>query len=112
MRPRKDFQSNAQYKRYTIAIDYAKRMKDFMEKGYLVFDPDDGSIVKGKIDIPEDDEWAAVNLHVNDHVTLTLIEFSYGDDSEKPWMEQTLKDITNTFKSYKIINPKHIQQFC
>jgi len=112
MRSREFFASNQQYKRYTRAVDYATKMKKLMKKGYVFFD-EDGSIVKGEIEITENDTWSAILFHKSKHFTLSLLSFSYEsyEGDGQAWIEDTLKEIDKTFRSYRITNPKNIKQF-
>jgi len=112
MRPREFFASNQQHKRYTHAVDYATRMKKFMEKGYVFFD-EDGSIVKGEIEITDNDTWSGILFHKSKHFTLSLLPFTYEDyeGNGQAWIDDTLKEIDKTFRSYRVVKPENIKQF-
>lgn len=112
MRPREFFASNQQYKRYTRAVDYATRMKKLMEKGYVFFDKD-GSIVKGDIEVTDNNIWSGILFHKNKNFTLSLLSFSYDsfEGDGQAWIDDTLKDIDKTFRSYRLVNPENIKQF-
>jgi hypothetical protein len=105
MRSRKDFASNMQYKKYLLAVEYADRIKYFQDKGYLIFEPE-GTLLQGKIDIPENDDWTAIRIY-DDGCSIGLLCFAYGDDNI-PWIEETMKQIHEIFRGYKCVNPKHI----
>lgn len=107
MRPREDFGSDQQYKRYKVAVDFGLRMKKLMDKGYIFFD-EDGSIVEGTIEI-DSTEYAAVAL-VNDGCAMGLVPYSYGDDGI-PWIDETLKEMKSYFRKYRLVNPKNIHNF-
>lgn len=105
MRPREDFGSVMQYKKYLLACEYAEKIIKFQNKGYLIIEPD-GSTMKGTMTILIDHEWAAIG-EVYDGCTMALIAFAYGDDNI-PWIEETIKEIHEIFREYKCIKPKHI----
>lgn len=105
MRPREDFGSVMQYKKYLLACEYAEKIGALQNKGYLIFDKD-GEMVKGKIAIITDSEFCAVG-EVYGKCTMGLVCFAYGDDGV-PWIEDTIKEIKDLFESYKCVNPKHI----
>jgi len=105
MRPREFFTSDSQYKRYLLAVEYAEKIIYLQQKGYLILEPD-GTVLQGTMVITKDDDWAAIKTVEND-CSMGLICFSYGDDGV-PWIEDTLNEIHEFFRSYKCINPKYM----
>lgn len=105
MRPRKDFASDLQYKKYLLAVEYAEKIIDLQNRGYLILEPD-GSVLMGKMAVLEDNDFAAVGL-VEGNCTIGIICFSYGDDNI-PWIEDTMKDIHSIFRDFKCVRPADI----
>ena len=107
MRPRKDFGSDMQYKKYLLAVEYGEKIQELMNKGYTIFD-ERNQVIEGSIIIPDDDDddWCAVGIECGNS-TLGLVCFSYGDDNV-PWLEISLKEIHKIFRTYKCINPKYM----
>lgn len=109
MRPRKDFFSDRQYKKYLLAVKYAEKIKHFQDKGYLIID-EDGDVLEGTIEIPDNDYWIAVkHVYGDGKCSFGLICFAYGSDGI-PWIDETMKDIHAIFKGYRIVNPKNIHR--
>lgn len=107
MRPRENFGSDSQYKRYLLAVEYAEKIREFQDKGYIILEPD-GSLLKGTMCVPDDDDWAAVKT-VEDGCSMGFICFAYGEDGI-PWIEDTIKEIHTMFRKYMCVNPKDVHR--
>jgi len=110
MRPREFFYSEQQWKRYCLAYKFGSKLKQYQDKGYLIID-EDGNNLKGKIELPEKNEWSVVRI-VSDRFRLNLVDLEWWQEGKyagKPWIT-SLKNIRAIFKDYKIVNPKDIQK--
>ena len=104
MRPREDFQSDQQYKRYELAVLYANKIQDYMNNDYLIYDKIRHKFIEVDIEIPIDEKWFGIRFE-----SLILLSFSWGDDDTKPWIEDTIENIIKTFSRYSIINKNDIK---
>ena len=109
MRPREDFLSDQQYSRYKLIHSCAIKLKEALEKGYIVFD-DRNNLITGKVIIHDTDEnnnGSIVSI-INDGCIWGVIEYSYGDDNH-PFIEDSKEKIIELFRSYKCVHPKYVR---